>query len=115
MDAEFAGYLDPWIGGEDQARWRPVRPDPDVPELDAATRAAGIQVAIQCSLLYGEMAVLSVEGQEEPVKVLAQPIASALGVTIPDLPGLLFFATLRETPETGQQLSAYRLMRPRPR
>jgi|SRR5579859_549250 len=115
MDAEYAGYLDPWIGGEDQARWRPVRPEPDPPELNAAIRAAGIQVAIQCSLLFGDMAMLTVEGQEEPLRVPAQPIAVELGVTIPDLPGLLFFATLRETPDTGQQLSGYRLMRSRAR
>lgn len=115
MDAEFAGYLDPWIGGEDQARWRPARPDPDEPELGAAARAAGIQVAIQCSLLFGDMAVLAVEGQEEPLKVPAKAIAAELAVTVPELPGLLFFATLRETPETGQQLSGYRLMRPHAR
>jgi hypothetical protein len=116
MNPEFARYLDAWPSDVDQARWRPaqLRQDPDGPVPDAATRATGIEVAVQCVMLLGDRAVLSVEGQDEALNVPAATVATELGLAVGDLPGAQFTAVLRETRETGQQLSGLRIIEREP-
>jgi hypothetical protein len=81
---------------------------------DAAARATGIEVAVQCVMLLGDMAVLTVEGQDEALNVPAATIAGELHLAVGELPGAQFTAVLRETPETGQQLSGLRITEPEP-
>jgi hypothetical protein len=116
MNPEFARYLDAWPSDVDQARWRPaqLQQGPDGPVPDAAARATGIEVAVQCVMLLGDMAVLSIEGQDEALNIQAATVAGELGLAVGDLPGAQFTAVLRETPQTGQQLSGMRIMEREP-
>jgi hypothetical protein len=116
MNPEFARYLDAWPSDVDQARWRPaqLQPEPDAAAPDAAARANGIEVAVQCVMLLGDTAVLSVEGQDEALNVPAATVADELRLPVADLPGAEFTAVLRETPETGQRLSGLRIVERRP-
>jgi hypothetical protein len=121
MNPEFARYLETWPDDVDQARWRPAElapgawPDAPLGEVGAAARAAGIEVVVHCMYLFGELAVLSVKGQDEALRVPADTVATQIGVAVSDLPGAILVAVLRETPETGQQLSAFRVARPEER
>jgi hypothetical protein len=76
--------------------------------LDAAARAAGVEVTARCALTHGADAVLLVPGEEEPVRWPAAVIAAETGLETRDLPGRRFCFTVRETATEGRSLAGFR-------
>jgi hypothetical protein len=76
--------------------------------LDAAARAAGVEVTAVCLLLFGDRAVFQLPGEEEPVRWPAAVIAAETGLETRDLPGRRFCFTVRETATEGRSLAGFR-------
>jgi hypothetical protein len=76
--------------------------------LDAAARAAGVEVTARCALTHGADAVLLVPGEEEPVRWPTTGIAAETGLETWELPGRRFRFTLRETATEGRSLAGFR-------
>lgn len=83
---------------------------PEDPAAAAAMRAAGYDVLAEVLELDWPVAIVSVLSEDEDVQhaVSAADLAGALGVAAEQLTGREFIATMRETPETGPVLAAFR-------
>ena len=83
---------------------------PEDPAAAAAMRRAGYDVLAECTGLAGVSAIVRVASEDEDVsqKIPAGDLAAALGVPVAMLPGMVFLAVLRETPQDGRVWSGFR-------
>jgi hypothetical protein len=78
-------------------------------EMDAAARAAGYEVTARCSITFGELALIEMPGEDEPVRWPRKDIMADTGLTLEQVPGARLTFTVRESAEEGRVLSGFRL------
>lgn len=76
--------------------------------MDAAARAAGVEVGALVRLTRGGVARVELDGEEVPVHWPAAELAAELEVLEQDLPGMRVLVTVRETLDEGRVLSGFR-------
>jgi plasmid maintenance system antidote protein VapI len=85
------------------------REEQAVEGMDAAARAAGYEVTARCSMVFGELAVIEIPGEAEPVRWPASDVMAGTGLSLDEVSGARLTFTVRETAQDGRVLSDFRL------
>jgi plasmid maintenance system antidote protein VapI len=85
------------------------REEQAVEGMDAAARAAGYEVTARCSMVFGELAVIEMPGEGEPVRWPASDVMAGTGLSLDEVSGARLTFTVRETAQDGRVLSDFRL------